>query len=418
MNKSNSWCWWLLMSMLTSQFVIAEGAGNAKVFLNLPFQLVQQYGSSCMQVESKEAELDSCIYVDPVSGLCLSRNRAVMKSCVKGAEEQNWYYDHELKHLHLSGYSGALCLTRMVRSVEMLPCKKEGSVAQQWFFNEEGLLKSIADTRESGSYLYAVENQELTLFHLKYQFTVPDLGSGQCYTHPVTRVLVCTEGEKTAEEETDQGDEDSAGGGGDNHQNSGSNDGAGENNANDQEPPKKPRPKYWLSRRLTPLLSLQMTGERCLSLMMPDSCSPAPDDETSQACLEGVSVNVTDCSASNVQKWQHDLQTKKIYNKLSGYGLCLTLKKNGLFMEGCFVNAEDSQRWYFSRGGKGSYGQKGMLRTMVNGLKTPYLYIRRIDLPAGMAAETGRLKYKIAPSQPEGCFYHPVTGAALGVACK
>lgn len=438
--------------MVTCQVAMAEDAGDKQVFSTLPFQLVQQHGSSCMQVVSKDFELNSCIYNDPVTGKCYSRNRAVMKSCVEGAEEQNWFHDSELKRLHLSGYPRELCLTRMVRSVEMQPCIKEGNIAQQWYFTEDGLLKSLADTRESGSFLYAVENQELTLFHLKYQFTAPDLESGQCYVHPVTRILVCTEGDnQSAGEESGEGGENNSGEGradnavddsplapeppseesnssGDDSE-EGSDNGAsdqkpdddksGETIVDDQEPPKKPKPKYWLSKRLTPLLSLQGAKGRCLSLMLPDGCSPSADDESSRACLEGVSVNPAYCMVSETQQWQLDLKTQKIYNSLSGYDLCLTLKNNGLFMEGCFVNAEDGQRWYFSKGGRGSYGQQGLLRTRVNGLRTPYLYTERLSLPAGMSSSAARLKYEIVPNQSVKCFHHPLTGAALGgSSCK
>ena len=446
MKRHRAWSWWLLAGVVVCRWVIAEESDDKQVFSNLSFQLVQQHGSSCMQVESRDFELNSCIYNDPVSGKCFSRNRAIMKSCVEGAEEQGWFHDPELKHLHLSGYPRELCLTRMVRSVEMQACIKEGNIAQQWFFTEEGLLKSLADTNESGSFLYAVENQELTLFHVKYQFTAPELAAGQCYVHPVTRAVVCTEGEdQSADEESGGEDESNSEEGSDDEvgdsplgpepprdKNDSSGDNASddsgseagdapsdENPADDQEPPKKPKPKYWLSTRLTPVLSLQSVGGRCLSVIVPDGCSPSADDEDSRVCLEGASVNLAYCSVSDAEQWQHDLKTQKIYNRLSGYDLCLTLKNNGLFMEGCFVNADDSQRWYFSKGGKRSYGQEGLLRTRVNGLQTPYLYTERLNLPAGVSSTAGRVKYDIVPNQSAGCFHHPLTGAALGgAACK
>ena len=68
-------------------------------------------------------------------------------------------------------------------------------------------------------------------------------------------------------------------------------------------------------------------------------------------------------------------------------------------MEGCFVNAEDSQRWYFSNGGKGSYGEKGLLRTIVNGLRTPYLYTERMELPPGVTPVKARVRYEALPDQ-------------------
>ena len=433
-------CCWLLVGIVACQVVNAEDAGDGQTFSDLPFQLVQQHGSSCMQVESKDFELNSCVYNDPVSGKCFLRNRAIMKSCVEGSEEQNWFHDPELKHLHLSGFPRELCLTRMVRSVEMQPCVKEGNVAQQWYFTKEGLLKSLADTNDSGSFLYSVENQELTLFHLKYQFAAPDLGAGQCYVHPVTRSMVCTQGGSRSGEDGNQNNDERNSetnedtpigpepppeneGSSDKDSEEDSQDGTDENGggstADDQEPPKKPKPRYWLSKRLTPLLSLQGAGSRCLSLMMPDGCSPSANDESSRVCLEGAPVNLSYCSASDTQQWQLDLQTQKIYNNQSGYDLCLTLKNSGLFMEECFVNAEDRQRWYFSKGGRGSYGQKGMLRTRVNGLQTPYLYIDRLNLPAEASSTVRGLKYEIVPDQPANCFHHPLTGFALGgSACK
>lgn len=442
MKHCRAWRWCFLAGMVACQAVMAEDDSDKQVFTNLPFQLVQQHGSSCLQVESKDFELSSCIYNDPVTGKCFSRNRAVMKNCVEGAEEQNWFHDPELKHLHLSGYPRELCLTRMVRSVEMQACIKDGNIAQQWYFTEEGLLKSLADNNESGSFLYAVENQELTLFHMKYQFTAPDLADGKCYVHPVTRARVCTgEDDQSADDESSESDENSSEGSssGDDvddsplgpeppSEESGSSEDSGEstgdqglgddqsdeNKADDQEPPKKPKPKYWLSERLTPLLSLQGSGGRCLSVILPDGCSPSSDDEESRICLEGASVNLAYCSVSEVGQWQLDLKTQKIYNGLSGYDLCLTLKNDGLFMEGCFVNADDRQRWYFSKGGKRSYGQEGLLRTRVNGLQTPYLYTERLGLPAGTPSTAGRVKYEIMTNQPAGCFHHPLTGKMLG----
>ena len=439
MKKDKLWVG-VLAGVVLSQGAVAEDTENKQVFSNLPFQLIQQYGSSCMEVESKGFELNACIYDDPVSGRCYARNRAVMKPCAEGLEAQNWFYDPELRRLHLSGYSRTMCLTRMVRSVEMQPCIKEGNVAQQWYFSEEGLLKSQADTKESGSFIYAVENQDLTLFHLKYQFTAPDLEPGQCYVHPVTREQSCAkdiqdgverdssgEVENSAIETDVSGDinndpllepepspkeNDSVA---DDSNPESSEDHSAGNRADDLKPPEKPRPQYWLSRRLTPWLTLQTTGSRCLALKLPEGCFPSGDNGESRVCLGGAEVEVTHCLASAGQQWQHDLQTKKIYNRLSGYDLCLTLRDKGVSMEGCYVNAEDSQRWYFSMGGKVSYGQRGLLRTMVNGLRTPYLYTEKLNqLPAPAPdPDSRKLKFRITPDQPEGCFYHPVTGAKL-----
>ena len=79
MKKNKVWSWWILIGLLIVQSASANESDKEQVFRNLPFQLVQQHGSSCLQVESRDFELNSCIYTDPVTGKCYARNRIVTK---------------------------------------------------------------------------------------------------------------------------------------------------------------------------------------------------------------------------------------------------------------------------------------------------------------------------------------------------
>ena len=119
---------WLLALFLVVEGSAEEGSGeNVR---QIPFQLVQQHGSLCLEVESRDSEYNSCIYSDlEDNGRCYPRNRAVMKTCVEKSSEQDWSYNPERLFLHYGSYSKALCLTRMVRSVEMLPCESQANLA-------------------------------------------------------------------------------------------------------------------------------------------------------------------------------------------------------------------------------------------------------------------------------------------------
>ena len=437
MNKIMTWMSGVFFLFAVQQAVTEEGEASPLPILH--FQLVQQHGASCLGVASVGVEFSSCVYEDPLNeGQCYPRNRAVLRSCEEGKESQLWRYNPQTLQLHHKEYSSGMCLTRMVQTVEMLPCLSPVNSAQQWRFGDEGGLKSSADTVQSGSFLYLLEGSGELFFSLTYRFSPPAIEDSLCYLHPVTGERVCREApiDPVTDDQGDSGEVDSG-----NREGESGSPPPDENEPDVVPAPVQPKPapvqpepapapeepddknaeelkpvtpKYWLSDRLSPNLTLKLEKSNlCLSVMLPDGCLPVEGDEGSKSCLVWDQVDLQPCNGSGEQVWRHDLKTKKIYSLLSGDEYCLTWVDNKVKMLGCFVGNGSAQRWYFSRGGKQSVGQYGYFRSWIYGNRQPYHFMKGLTLPDELSPENARIKFRLAPIQNQECAYHPVTGAPL-----
>ena len=421
MNKIMTWMSVVLFLFAVQQTVAEEG--DASLLPSLYFQLVQQHGASCLGVESVGVEYSSCVYEDPFNeGQCYPRNRAVMRSCEEGKESQLWRYNPQTLQLHHKAYSSGMCLTRMVQTVEMLPCLSPVNSAQQWRFGGEGDLKSSADTVQSGSFLYLLDGSGELFFSLTYRFTPPEIEDSLCYLHPVTGERICRETPVVVTPDDGSGSDDESGDLGPPLPDENQPDidptpvqpEPDESDDKTAEELKPATPKYWLSERLSPNLTLKLErSNMCLSVVLPEGCSPVEGDEDSKSCLVWDQVDLQPCNGSDEQIWRHDLKTKKIYSVLSGDEFCLTWVDDQVKMLGCFVGNGSAQRWYFSRGGKRSVGQYGFFRSWIYGNRQPYHFMKGLTLPDDVSPENARIKFRLAPGQDQECAYHPVTGAPL-----
>lgn len=359
------------------------------------FLLMQKAGGLCLTIKPAPPESESCIYKDPENGeQCYPSSQAVLEVCEEGRGGQRWLYNFPKKQIYFSGYPSELCLSRMVNGLEMQVCE-DGLVAQKWRFDSEGELISLADQQIEGDYLKLLQDESEVRDPLLFKYLGSDMGEERCFKDPVAGKVVCGQQEPTQEDPP---------------------------NVEPTPPPELTaewgdRPEeFWVSEKLTEDLNLVYPVVRsCLSLKLSEQCLSG--SMQGAECFSGIQVEMDYCKGNDAQVWRHDLKKKRLFNKLAGYGYCLTWKGQQLKLQGCFAGGAPSQQWYFARGKTEASPERGRLRTVVGGLKTPYQYLDDIEFSDDLGVRRGRLRilYEAVSGSGSVCGYHPVTGAWQGV---
>ena len=357
---------WQGLCLLLPGGVIAEAAEDP-----VPVVLKQQNGAACMTVQVSEAQRHLCTYRDPLNPKkCYPYSKVALSDCLTSGSRQQWYYDNQNNILHSTDYSSAMCLTRTVDTLEMIPCVT-GSSAQMWRFKPDDVLESALDRSVGRSYL-------------------PLISGGTYEQLPIVRELFERSGRGESDPPPDP-DEDSG----------------SELSWEDV-----PEDSHWVSQKVTGDLRLRVDGaDSCLGLIMPDNC------ETGRSCFARAKVRLRQCGYSEDEIWRHDLRSKHLFVKRAGYRFCLTWLHGKLTMFGCFAGGVPAQKWYFARGRTPASSERGLLRSENKGINEPYEYIQSLNRPLELNPRRRvRVRVELVPgraSDRTGCGYNPVTGDEL-----
>ena len=441
-----------LFSLILSLLLFAANT-EAEAFAE-KFMLQQKEGRSCLTLDVRDDEFSSCVYEDPEkAGLCYPRNRAVLTRCDEGNSSQRWFYDDQKKHLYYQGYSTAMCLSRMVETVEMLPCSDE-ITGQIWFFNGDRELVSAADREFPQAYLRLLGQDEFDPKPLTFQFVRSEMGNKECFKSPLTGAVECAlpddgsvddkpenpDQEPTEPVEPDPGDKSGedpdADNDGDKKDQPPETDnppelGPGECYQNPETgviicsepeaPPAatvdwdSPHGLFWVSDKLTQDIELTYTVNTvCLEVQQPAACLKNRD--YSRACYSGQTVVTATCLGQDQSLWKHDLKTKRIFNKAAGYGYCLTWLQNRLQLMPCFAGTSPAQKWFFGLGTYAAPLERGRLKTAINGGLKPFDYLKVLDLPLSYGSASGVRSERSVNYEPFGelCGFEPIEGKWTG----
>ena len=379
---------WLIIGQVSAE----TDTGNNQQTVAETFSLQQRYGSTCLEIVTEDLDEGTCVHRDPVNpAKCYPRNRAALVNCNNDKPEQLWVYSFDTKRVHDSAYPASMCLSRMVASVELWPCISDVH-GQTWSFDQVGLLTSSADFEGRGSYLYLLKGYSSVVQPLQFKYLY--FGQWDCYRSPVDGELKCDK------------------------------DGFGDNVIWKPEPEpepeaepdpepvdwgEKPTDLYWLSERVTNDIKIIARESRyCLALDMPEQCETG--ELTGEACYEGVSVIMKPCSGREDRIWQHDVTTKRLFNKLAGYTYCLTWLNNKLSMKSCFAGGSIIQKWYFARGRNQVSFDYKRLRYIT--ARKQYDFQKVLEVPDLPQWQEFELEYQLQPgtSPNQGCGTDPVTG--------
>ncbi|MGI9277138.1 MAG: hypothetical protein ACR2PT_20120 [Endozoicomonas sp.] len=355
---------WLGLGLLLTADVIAETADTNPVVLK------QQNGSACLTVRVVAAQSHLCAYRDPLNPkTCYPYGRVVLSGCRSSGDGQQWYYDSLNSIIHSTDYSSAMCLTRTVDSLEMIPCVT-GSLAQSWQFNADDLLGSALDRATGQSYLQLLDGETFEQLPL-VKASLDQSGADDPEPPPAQE----PEPSVSSWEEVPEG-------------------------------------SYWVSGKVTGDLRLQVDGaDSCLGMVMPAGC------ETGRICFARAKVQLRQCDFSDNEIWRHDLRTKHLYVKKAGYRFCLTWLHGKLKMFGCFAGGVPAQKWYFARGKTSFSPERGLLRSSAKGINEPYEYVQSLNRPEQLnKRKPVRLRVEVLPGRnpgSESCGFDPVTGDVL-----
>ena len=404
--------WLSLLLLLIGQSVADDEAGQFAT----EFMLQQKEGSYCLTLDVRDDEFSSCVYQDQTSGgLCYPRNRAVLASCDEESDAQRWSYDYQKKQIYYHGYSSWMCLSRMVETVEMLPCSNEIQ-GQIWLFNEDAELASAADREFPQAYLKLLGRDEFDPRPLTFHFLAADMGEGECFKSPLTGIVECARSEETEADtggetpdspETNPNDSDQGG------------------PAVDDSPPSPPvRPAvswdnpyglFWVSDKLTQDMELTYTVNNvCLEVEEPAACLKSND--YSRECYSGQRVRTATCLGQDNSLWKHDLKTKRIFNKAAGYSYCLSWLQNHFLLLPCFAGTSPAQKWFFGLGTYAAPLERGQLKSSSHGALKPFDYLKALDLPLSYGSASGVKSERSVHYESFGelCGYEPIEGKWTG----
>ncbi|WP_152558492.1 ricin-type beta-trefoil lectin domain protein [Endozoicomonas numazuensis] len=420
----------LIFFSSTSKAEVSDNNLVVERFANR-FFLQQEDSLDCLQIDVEGIEFEACVHQDPEPGsVCYPRNRAVIKPCDESSSAQKWHYNFQKKTIHFQGYATSMCLSRMIETLEMLPCI-ESTRAQIWTFDEQGRLSNALDGQQKSSYMALIDKSDDPV-PLAYRYLESDMGERRCYKNLNTGQIVCEyeEAEPGRDRKPDQEEEKS------DSEEKGANRG-------DEEPVEEPQPDkprlpeeeapaeeiqpaleweersegaFWVSERLTEDVMLVNQHPRvCLNAEAAESCLSEATDKS--RCYSAASIALTACDSHGSQVWRHDLKTKRIFNRAAGYRYCLTWVPGGFSLLPCFPGGSPSQKWYFARGKTEASLERGRLRTMLNGIQNPYSYVQALSLPEGISKPKKKnlqaLKVHFERLYAE-CGWNPVTGSWQG----
>ncbi|WP_194842491.1 hypothetical protein [Endozoicomonas sp. OPT23] len=397
--------------------------------------LKQKGGQYCLALDVKADEFSSCVFQDPDdNGLCYPRNRAVLKICDEQADAQRWSFNYQKKRIYYQGYSTAMCLSRMVETVEMLPCS-DSSQGQIWFFNESEALVTAADTEFPLGYLRLLGQDEFDPKSLGFVFSSADMGKRECFRSPLSGSIECAlSGAADVPEKNDVSEpgnsEEGSSSGNDSGQSDDSEKGVdsekptNEESAPDDTPAPPERPAiswddpqglFWISDKLTQDMELTYTVNNiCLQVEEPISC--LQNNDYDRTCYSGRKMMTATCLGQDESLWKHDLKTKRIYNKAAGYGYCLTWVQNHFLLLPCFAGGSPAQKWYFGLGTNGKPLEYGRLKSSAQGALYPFDYLKVLDLPLSYGSASGVSKDRSVKYEPFGelCGFEPIEGKWTG----
>ncbi|MGI9283298.1 MAG: ricin-type beta-trefoil lectin domain protein [Endozoicomonas sp.] len=431
------WVFFPLGAFLYSFSLIAEAElsdNNLVVerFANR-FFLQQEDGLDCLELDVEGVEFEIYVHQDSEpEGRHYPRNRAVIKPCDENSSSQKWHYNFQKKTIHFQGYSTSMCLSRMIETLEMLPCIGSTN-AQIWMFDEQGRLSSATDGRQGKGYITLVDKSDDPA-PLAYRYLESDMGERRCYKNLHTGQIICEY--EAAGPDTDRKPEQ-----GESSEDSeeGRSESDWEEPEKDAQKPEKPvspeevippeeeeqavleweqRPEsaFWVSERLTEdILLVNQNPRVCLNARAADNCLSESSNKNS--CYSASSIELTACNSQNSQVWRHDLKTKRIFNRAAGYQYCLTWVPGGFSLLPCFPGGSPAQKWYFAKGKTEASLERGQLRTMLNGILDPYSYSQALTLPKDVIKpkkkKSQALKIHFEWLYVE-CGRHPVTGRWQG----
>ena len=401
--------------MLTSLLVLSMSARAAPVpavdKVTDAFVLQQQHGSACLEITTSELDAGTCVHQDPDdSSKCYPRNRTTLVSCNTDKAEQLWTYDFAAKKLHSKAYPNSMCLSRMVDSVELLPCQSNVS-GQLWLFDQAGLLTSAVDKEGRGSYLHLLKGDNVVIQPLQFKYVYS--GEWQCFLNPANGKKVCGQSQfgdnviwlpGTDKDKDKDKDEDE--------------------DKDEEKPDKQPSPPkpvswedrpdnlYWVSDQVTNDIRLSVRGSKsCLGLKLPEVCETVA--VKGEQCYVGASVAVKTCEGDD-RVWRHDLVNKRLFNKLAGYSYCLTWQNKKLSLQSCYAGGAVQQKWYFSWEDTWTYGEYKRLRFF--SLRASYDYLKFLEAPVLPSWEPFVVEFSLVPrsSAEESCGIDPVTANPLG----
>ncbi|WP_062262027.1 hypothetical protein [Endozoicomonas arenosclerae] len=417
------------LSEVPDNNLIVERFAN-RFFLQQEDSLEQVNSLDCLELEVKGIEFKTCVSVDSEpEGLCYPRNRVVIKPCDETSESQKWHYNFQKKTVHYPGYSTSMCLSRMIETLEVLPCI-EATSAQLWLFDEQGRMFSAVDGQEKKSFLSLIDKSDDPA-PLAYRYLESDMGERRCYKNLHTGQIVCEyessepDPDTKPEPKPEESEADEA--------RTGDEPVVPEEEEEEARPEKpippevitppveeepvlgwedKPEEAFWVSERVTEDLILTHDNPKvCMQVKGLDNCLSESVDKNS--CYAAAPIELTTCDGQVGQIWRHDLQTKRVFNRAAGYRFCLTWGQEVLSLLPCFPGGSPSQKWYFAQGKTQASLERGQLRTMLNGIREPYSFHQALKLPS-VDAKPGKKKTQSLRIRFEwlqgGCGWHPVTG--------
>ncbi len=417
--------YWLIQAALlilpVSQ-ALAEGESDT---FATTFMLQQKEGQYCLTLDVRDNEFSSCVYQDPEqSGLCYPRNRTVLKSCDEQLETQRWSFDYQKKRIYYQGYSIAMCLSRMVETVEMLPCS-DASQGQIWFFNDNEELLTAADAEFPQGYLRLLGQDEFDPKSLTFKFSTADMSERKCFKSPLSGSIECSLPEQPSFPEPEPEPEPDSGEEGTSDNKPDQNEGGKQKPPQEEPAPSPPvRPAvrwddpqglFWVSDKLTQDIEFTYAiNTICLQVEEPLAC--LKNNDYSRECYSGQRVTTATCFGQDESLWKHDLKTKRIFNKSAGYRYCLTWLQNQLLLMPCFAGISPVQKWYFGLGNTSASLERGRLKSSAQGALYPFDYQQVLDLPLSYGSTSGINGERSVRYEPFGelCGFEPVEGKWTG----
>ncbi|MCW7556423.1 RICIN domain-containing protein [Endozoicomonas gorgoniicola] len=402
----------LVLSGIISLSVCATPVVGEEPVVADTFVLQQRYGAACLEVTTSDLDWGTCVYQEPDdSSKCYPRNRTALISCDAEKPEQLWTYDFAAKAIHSKAYPVSMCLSRMVDSVELLPCNRT-IPGQVWTFDQLGLLSSAVDKDGRGSYLNLLKGDNVVIQPLQFKYVY--YGQWQCFLNPANSEKVCStlefgdnviwlpdsgddqeqEPREAPEQEQEQEPEE------------GQIPSSGPVTWED-----KPDNLYWLSEWLTSDLRLSVReSTSCLGLDLPEGCESGVIQ--GEQCYVGAGVVVKPCDGDD-RIWRFDLVNKRLFNKLAGYSYCLTWMNQKLSLQSCFAGGAIEQKWYFARRDHRAVFDFKQLRFF--SLRASYSYLKSLKAPELPPGEEFEVEYSLVPrsSPDESCGLDPVTGSPM-----
>ncbi|AMO57798.1 ricin-type beta-trefoil lectin domain protein [Endozoicomonas montiporae] len=412
--------WYLLLSAVHAAAVSSDERVVAEAFV-----LQQHYGAACLETTTSELDAGTCVHQDPDdSSQCYPRNRTTLVSCHSEKPQQLWTYDFTKKKLHSKAYPDSMCLSRMVESVELLPCQNN-IPGQLWLFDDSGVLSSAVDKDDRGSYLHLLKGDNVVIQPLQFKYFYH--GQWQCYLSPASGQKICGQSEfgdnVVWQPETDKDkdkDKDKETGtepGDDKDKDEDKN--KNKDKDKDKEQPSPPVPVvwedkpdfYWVSNRLTRDIRLSVReSTSCLGLSLPEACETGL--VKGEPCYAGANVVVKTCEGDD-RIWRHDLVNKRLFNKLAGYSYCLTWLNQKLALQSCFAGGAVHQKWYFAHEETRKPEEYKRLRFF--SLPKSYDYLKFLKAPELPSWQSFEVEFSLVPrsSPDESCGYDPLIGTPL-----